>query len=190
MNCRAKYGWIGLDNCIMARTIGYMITFTTYGTWLQGDKRGFVTDGKTYAGNQSLADSNKQNLSKNPVKLSRTHRAITAKAIFEKVGRLNQQILELAVCSNHVHIVADYIPVPIGKVVSYYKNAAQAALRKAGLTGRIWTKGSDKRYCFDEQALKSRIDYVNSHKKDTIFSPQFIEGLSLKILTSNSELLR
>jgi len=148
-----------------------MITFTTYGTWLQGDERGFVKEGKTYAANQSLVDLNKQNLSKNPVKLSKNHRVITAKVIIEKSDQLNQKILALTVCSNHVHIVADYISMPIGKVVSYYKNAAQAALRKAGLPGRIWTKGFDKRYCFDEQALKSRIDYVNSHKKDTIFSP-------------------
>ena len=155
----------------MAKTLGYMITFTTYGTWLQGDKRGFVKDGKTYATNQSLADSNKQKLSKNPVRLSKTHRAIAAEAIFEKADRLNQKILALAVCSNHVHIVADYISMPIGKVVSYYKNAAQVALRKADLSGRVWTKGFDKRYCFDEQALKSKIDYVNSHHKDTIFSP-------------------
>jgi hypothetical protein len=61
-----------------------MITFTTYGTWLQGDERGLVKDGKIYDVNQSLADSNKQNLSKNPVKLLKTHRAITAKAIIEK----------------------------------------------------------------------------------------------------------
>ena len=155
----------------MAKTLGYMITFTTYGTWLQGDKRGFVKDGTTYAANQSLADSNKQNFSKNPVKLSKDHRAVAAKAIYEKADKLNQKILALVVCSNHVHIVANYVPVPIGKVVSYYKNVAQAELRKVGLTGRVWTKGFDKRYCFDEQALKSRIDYVNSHPKDTIFSP-------------------
>jgi len=155
----------------MAKTLGYMITFTTYGTWLQGDKGGFVKDGITFTANQSLADSNKQNLSKNPVKLSKNHRAIAAKAIFEKANRINQRILALAVCSNHVHIVVDYVPIPMGKIVSYYKNAAQVALRKFGMTGRIWTKGFDKRYCFEEQVLKSRIDYVNSHNKNNIFSP-------------------
>jgi REP element-mobilizing transposase RayT len=164
-------GGIELYNCIMAKTLGYMITWTTYGTWLQGDKRGFVKDGKTYAVNQSLADSNKQNLSKKPVRLSKTHRAIAAQAIIEKADRLNQKIRALAVCSNHVHLVADYIPLSIGKVVSHYKNSAQAALRKVGLAGRVWTKGFDKRYCFDEQALKSRIDYVNSHKKTPYIAP-------------------
>ncbi|MBN2593640.1 MAG: transposase [Sedimentisphaerales bacterium] len=155
----------------MAKTLGYMITFTTYGTWLQGDERRFVKDGTTYAANQALTDSNKQNLSKNPVRLSKNHREIASKAIFEKANQQNQKVLALAVCSNHVHIVVDYVPIPMGKIVSYYKNAAQAALREIGLTGRVWTKGFDKRYCFDEQALKSRIDYVNSNHKDSIFSP-------------------
>ena len=164
-------GWMGLYNYIMAKTLGYMITFTTYGTWLQGDERGFVKDGITYAANQSLADLNKQNLSKSPVKLSKKHRAIAAEAIYKKADLLNQKIVALAVCSNHVHLVADYVPVPIGKVVSYYKNAAQVALRKVGLSGRVWTKGFDKRYCFDEQALMSRIDYVNTNHKDALFSP-------------------
>jgi REP element-mobilizing transposase RayT len=155
----------------MAKTLGYMITFTTYGTWLQGDERRFVKDGITYAANQSLADLNKQNLSKSPVRFSKNHRTIVAKAVFEKADKLNQKILALAVCSNHVHIVVDYAPIPIGKIVRYYKNAAQVALRKVGLTGRVWTKGFDKRYCFDEQALKSRIDYVDYNHKDSLFSP-------------------
>jgi len=156
-------------SCIMAKTLGYMITFTTYGTWLQGDERGFVEDGNTYSANKSLDDSNKRNLTKNPVKLSKSHRAIVAKAICEKADHINQQILALSVCSNHVHVVVDYVPIPIGKIVSYYKNAAQVALRKVGLAGRVWTKGFDKRYCFDGEALKSRIGYVNSNHKDALF---------------------
>jgi len=30
----------------MREIIGCMITWTTYGSWLQGDKRGYVKDGK------------------------------------------------------------------------------------------------------------------------------------------------
>jgi len=143
-----------------------MITWTTYGSWLQGDKRGFVKEGKIYPANQSLSNSNKENLSKNPVKLSKTHRRIVRNAIFEKARLLNQKIYALSVFSNHVHIVTEYIPKPIGSVVTNYKNAAQVALRKIGLSGRVWTKGFDKRYCFDQQALKSKVHYVNSHNKD------------------------
>jgi len=151
----------------MAETIGYMITWTTYGTWLQGDKRGFVKNGIIYPSNKSLVESNRQKLSKNPIKLSKNHRRQVANAISEKAKQLNQKIFALSVSSNHVHIVAEYIPKPIGKVVTYYKNAAQVALRKIGLTGRIWTKGFDKRYCFDQKSLQNRMNYVNSHSTHT-----------------------
>lgn len=147
----------------MAKTIGYLITWTMYGTWLQGDERGFVKNGKILPANKSLADSNKQNLTKEPVKLTKTQQRIVADAIYEKARQLNQKIHALAVCSNHVHIVAGYVPQPISAIVTAYKMAAQVALRKDGLTGRVWTKGFDKRYCFDESALKARINYVNSH---------------------------
>ena len=150
----------------MAKTIGYMITWTTYGSWLQGDERGYVKNGKIHQANQTLANSNIQNLSKDPVKLSKNHREIVAKAIFEKANQLDQKIHALSVCSNHVHIVADYVPKPLGEIVTHYKNVAQVSLRKVGLSGRVWTKGFDKRYCFDQQTLNKRIHYVNSHDKD------------------------
>ena len=149
----------------MTKTLGYMITLTTYGTWLQGDKRGYVKNGITYLPNESLENSNKQNLTKKPVRLSKIHREIVAKAIFEKANQLNQKIYALSVRSKHVHIVVGYIAQPIGSIVTHYKNSSQVALRKAGLSGRIWTKGFDKRYCFDEKTLKKRIYYVKSHNK-------------------------
>jgi len=151
----------------MAKTVGYMITWTTYGTWLQGDKRGYVKNGKILPTSRSLEDSNKHNLSKEPVKLTKTHRQIVQDAIFEKAKQLNQKIYALSVSSNHVHIVAEYIAMPIGLVVRHYKGSAQAALRKRGLSGRIWTKGFDKRYCFDQHTLQNRINYAKSHDNES-----------------------
>jgi hypothetical protein len=29
----------------MSKIIGYMVTWTTYGSWLPGDERGYVKDG-------------------------------------------------------------------------------------------------------------------------------------------------
>lgn len=157
-------------NSSMARTIGYMITWTTYGTWLQGDKRGFVKEGQIYPPNKRLSQSNKEGLTKRRVKLSQAQRQVVQIAIHRKAAQLNQKILALYVCSNHVHIVADYIPKPIGRVVSHYKNAAQAALRRTGITGRVWTKGFDKRYCFDQETLTIRIDYVRAHDDNAKYS--------------------
>lgn len=154
-----------LYNVLMPETLGYMITWTTYGSWLQGDKRGFVKKGRIMPENKALADINIQGLVKNPVRLSKTHRQVAANAIIEEAKRLNQTIYALSVSSSHIHLVAEYTPMPIGTAVTHYKNAAQVALRKIGLLGRIWTKGFDKRYCFNEESLRRRINYVNSHNQ-------------------------
>ena len=46
----------------MAETIGYMLTWTTYGTWLQGELKGFVKNGKARGDNVALRKSNIRNL--------------------------------------------------------------------------------------------------------------------------------
>jgi len=38
----------------MPKTLGYMLTWTTYGSWLQGDERGYVKDGQTLRGDKEL----------------------------------------------------------------------------------------------------------------------------------------
>ncbi len=64
-----------------------------------------------------------------------------------------------------MHIVAEYVDVPMGVVVGYYKNAARAALRFEGLEGKVWARGYGKRFCFDEASLEARITYVMKHEK-------------------------
>ena len=66
-----------------------MITWTTYGTWLQGDNRGYVKNGKILPANPMLSDSNKHNLTKKPIKLSKTHRTIITKANTKRPNNSN-----------------------------------------------------------------------------------------------------
>ena len=150
----------------MPKTLAYMIAWTTYATWLQGDERCYVTKGKIRTPDKAIADSNRSRLSKQPVKLSPSHQHIVANTIIQTAEKLNQQIHAFSVSSTHVHILAEYIHKPIGRVVSHYKNSAHAALRTTGFTGRFWTRGFDKRYCFDKNAIDNRIAYINAHNKN------------------------
>jgi len=147
----------------MGKMIGYMITWTTYGIWLQGDKRGYVKDGKTLCKNDALLQSNLKRLKNPATRLETEHKTIVRDTILEKAQEIHQQIYAIAVYSNHVHIVAERANESIEKVVSYYKNAARFALRAGGFNGRVWTKGFDKRFCFNSKELQSRINYVKSH---------------------------
>ncbi len=140
-----------------------MITFTTYGTWLQGDAKGFVTDGAVRGENIALKKSNIKNLTKAAVRLGQREKEIVRNAIMEAAKRFEQKILAIAVRSNHVHIVAEYVDVPIGVITGHYKNAGRVALQKSGLKGRVWTNGFDRRFCFNEKELRARVDYVNRH---------------------------
>jgi len=110
--------------------------------------------------------SNIRNLKGNALRLNRKQREIVSGTIFEVSKRFGQKIHAIAVCSNHVHVVCEYVDVPIDVVVSYYKSAGRAALKKFGFVGKVWTRGYDKRYCFDEKSLTARIDYVRKHSKE------------------------
>ena len=41
------------------RAIAYMLTWATYGSWLQGDERGYVKDGVILPANKGLNQANR-----------------------------------------------------------------------------------------------------------------------------------
>jgi REP element-mobilizing transposase RayT len=149
----------------MPKTLGYHITWTTYGTWLQGDGRGYVKDGKILPVNEALLQSNQKLQIQDVVKLSKAQREIAQEAITKQAEMLKQRIYALAVKSNHIHLVVEYTPQPIERIVAYYKNAARQALKTVGCDGKVWTAGYDKRFCFDKETLERKIRYVLNHNK-------------------------
>jgi REP element-mobilizing transposase RayT len=147
----------------MAKTLGYLITWTTYGTWLQGDKRGYVKDGEILPRDDKLSEANKSNQKGDVIRLSTQQKKIVHNAIVKESATIGQQILALAVCSNHVHLVLNYIPKPVADIVAYYKKAGRLALKASGIEGKVWTKGYNKKFCFDQATLERRITYVQNH---------------------------
>jgi hypothetical protein len=155
---------LGVKN--MDRVIGYMLTWTTYGTWLQGDPRGYVKKGRVLGPNPPLYNANESALQSSPVILSDRHREIARTAIESEATRLGQTVLALQVGRKHVHIVVNCGQYNPQKAVSHYKNAARIALNKEGLSARIWTRGYSKRLCFKGQQLRTMVAYVQSHYMD------------------------
>ena len=74
----------------MGKTLGYMVTWTTYGTWLQGESKGYVKGGKV-EGDAELKKANEGNLKREPVRLTREQREIVRKAILEASKRFKGQ---------------------------------------------------------------------------------------------------
>jgi len=69
------------------------------------------------------------------------------------------------VCSNHVHAVVGCDGQDIEEIAGRFKNAGRVALKDVGFEGKVWTRGYDKRFCFDEKDLRARVAYVNKHNE-------------------------
>jgi REP element-mobilizing transposase RayT len=151
----------------MGNTLGYMITWTTYGTWLQGNERGFVRNGRIFGENKELEAANKQAQKQDTVILNKRQRQIIEEAILKEAKIIGEKVLAISIRSNHVHIVIYGGMNPVEDVVSRFKNAGYFAIRKEGNCGRIWTRGYDTRYCFDKKALEERIRYVGEQTPTT-----------------------
>ena len=148
----------------MSCVIAYMLTWPTYGSWVPGDCRGWVKNGKPYSANPSLENNNRQEMKADTVILTKEQRLLASQSIVSQASKLEQKIFALTVQSTHVHIVAENIDQTIGRVVSYYKNAVRLNLQDNGFDGKLWASGFDKRYCMNIEQLKVRIDYVRKHE--------------------------
>jgi hypothetical protein len=149
----------------MQKVFGYMLTWTTYGSWLQGDRRKYVKNGKILDPNPLLESKNKENMKYPKVSLTTAQREIIEKAITDKSIVLNQKVYVIAIRKSHIHLVTDCNFISAASAVSHYKNAARLAMESNGFVGRLWTKGFSVRYCFDENQLNKVIQYVNRHKR-------------------------
>jgi REP element-mobilizing transposase RayT len=161
---RAYYDWfLFYFGGFMRLMIGYMLTWPTYGSWLQGGEKGFVKDGVSYGKDSRLLRANTKLLQKPPVKLNVNHKQIIRESIYLTGRGIGQEIFSLAVCSNHVHIVGSNAETEISTVVREYKRRSSYAMKKNGVEGKVWAKGYDKQFCFDEKSLQALIDYVDRH---------------------------
>ena len=148
---------------IMSKIVGYMVTWTTYGSWLPGDERGYVANGQILQGDLKTLQRNKKRLKSQAVKLNKKEIQLVRQTILNEAKENGHKILALAVCTNHVHLTAIPNTKSIEDIVGRYKSITTCALWKLGLKGRIWTKGYDKRFCFSEGELTQRVQYVNKH---------------------------
>jgi REP element-mobilizing transposase RayT len=148
----------------MGKMVGYMVTWTTYGTWLQGDKRKYVKDGEILPADKELEEANKRQQKSETVRLTNEQKKVVKDVVLKEAQRIGQEILALSVFSNHVHVVVGSTNESIENTVSRYKNVATCALKKTGLTERIWTRGFNKKFCFSSEELEEKIAYVSHHQ--------------------------
>ena len=146
-----------------------MLTWTTYGTWLQGDRRCYVKNAKVLPGDEELYRTNQKQMKFEPVRLSRKQQAIVRETILAIAENAQQKVFALTVTGNHLHLLLEPMGEPFAHVVSRYKNTARKAIEAAGFNGKLWTRGFDKRYCNSDEELINKIQYIANHKNSVTY---------------------
>jgi hypothetical protein len=76
-----------------------MLTWTTYGTWLQGDDRGYSRDGRFFGRDPALWRARRDSLKGDEVCLSEEQQKTVREAIEEEARSLGQRIYAISVRS-------------------------------------------------------------------------------------------
>ncbi len=148
----------------------YHITFTTYGAWLYGDKRGSWFENGTYIPpNPSLERYVRQACKYDAVRLSPHMRRIVFDGICAEANFHQWKIHALNVLDNHVHILVS-APCEINgsTILAKIKSGATIALHKAGyfLNGRpIWTPKGNPRLIDNDGYFQRVREYINHKQK-------------------------
>jgi REP element-mobilizing transposase RayT len=170
------------------------ITWTTYGSRLPGDERGFVSNtfvpgqgyerkhnvlGTPYTADDPATRARARQLQKWPtVYLTATEALAAAECLVETAQRYGWRIVRAAVMTDHVHVVVMDCPDDGSQVRRVLKGNTQAQLSKNNGTSRVWwTTGGSDRYKHGESAIVEAIRYVADQEH------KLAEVMDMKALT-------
>jgi REP element-mobilizing transposase RayT len=155
------------------------VTWTTYGTWLPGDARGYVSPtrqheadtvpkqnlyGTPYAKNDSYTRQIAYAEQKFPtVYLNEKQALVVAQQLVDATESRHWLISQAAIMKNHTHVMMMQCPEDGSAVRRILKGTTQAALSKqAGTPNRWWTQGGSNRYKYDQLAIDNANRYIKN----------------------------
>jgi len=143
--------------------VGVLITWTTYGTWLPGDARGWREKRR---GNQApdpeLEAECREKMKFDPVLLSPHDRATVEFACREHCEHRKWLLHAVNARSNHVHVVVLANAQP-KTIRDQLKANCTTHLRSQPIPlicKRTWTKGGDCEVLFNDESLQNAIEYT------------------------------
>jgi hypothetical protein len=150
----------------MPDSLAFFLTWTTYGTWLPGDERGWVWKGKGF----QPADSAKRRLAQRRMTeaecaLDEEQRTLVERTIKDHCDIRGWQLHAINCRTRHVHVVvsADREPEDIRDQFKAWctrkLNELQRS-RNAQPRDKWWTERGSQRFLGDEESLEAAIHYV------------------------------
>lgn len=163
----------------------WLITWTTYGTWLPGDPRGFQTwRGETYVpppkryakpGERTYRPEEykfdyeiaQRSMVEDPVRLTIEQCRIAVDAIVSEVAQTSIVPAILAIGSEHSHFLAKFGALKIRPAVGKLKAAATRELHEYGIgSENVWTQGCRMKSKSTPQEFGGAFEYVLRHEQE------------------------
>jgi len=143
----------------MSPPLAYLITWTTYGTWLPGDERGWVKHDEfgIHQADPRLKAAVKGSLSEAPVTLTLERQNVVEEAIVEHCRFRGWTLHAVNVRTNHVHLVVTAGADP-DDVAEKLKSRCSRFLNllPSGHRDHWWTRGQSTKWINDESICRTR----------------------------------
>jgi len=162
----------------------WLVTWSTYGSWLPGDPRGFQTwrgqeyvpPPKRYAkpGEETYDSSKyverhreaKMMLTSEVVHLSIAQRKCVLDAVVEQIAKVTLIPAALSVSGEHCHLLSKFGALKIRPTIGVLKGEATKALRETGFEGeRIWSRECHPKSKREGNEFLVALKYVKNHER-------------------------
>jgi len=148
--------------------IAFFLTWTTYGSWLPGDNRGWADSrGHLRAAEPARELQASRLLAESPLTLGVHQQWVVADVIAAHSNIRGWTLHAMSCRPQHVHVVVTAVGVSPEDVLSQFKTWASRRLKGASAgdqtrSGRMrwWTEGGSKRWIYDVAELGAVVTYV------------------------------
>jgi len=147
--------------------IAFFLTWTTYGSWLPGDERGWVKrPGQFMAADSQREIDAAERMSESELSLQPEQRDLVEKTIADHCQHRGWHLHAVNCRTQHVHVVVTALAYEPDDVMDQFKPWCTRRLKelatKANQSARVryWTRLGSKRKIFDEDGLAAAIRYV------------------------------
>jgi REP element-mobilizing transposase RayT len=157
----------------MSRPLAYFLTWTTYGTWLPGDTRGWVESGQfgIKPPDPWRRCEAQEAMTEDELTLTPPQRVVVEETIRAHCALRGWAVHAVNVRTNHVHVIVTADATP-ETVMSQFKAWCSRRLsEQAGLRGRAkngqkrwWTEHGSTKWVNDEEYFRNAIRYVNERQ--------------------------
>ena len=143
--------------------LAYFLTWTTYGTWLPGDERGWSRKGESgiQLPNLLFVEMARSRMKEPEFFLDDLARRVVEDTIRQHCAVRNWYLHAVNARTNHVHVVVTAARYEPETVRDQFKAWCTRRLKEAGATRtRFWTEGGDCSRIDHEAGLEAAIVYV------------------------------